>query len=198
MNSAIKDFLLGVDTKHSNYNSAILLFSRFASGLLILPFGWSKLQDYENLSQNFFDNIIGIGDEPALLLCIFAQLICPFFLMTGFLTRIAGFFLFFHMIPATGYHFTDPIGKVGFPLAFLLIYFILMMSGPGKYSLDNILFGKNNKQPIYPYQWAGVIILTLSFILAWFVFGNAFSSTISWVLLVVLFLSWLLSLRLLK
>lgn len=192
----IKNFLLGRDLKLANYPSAIVLFFRFFTGMMMLPYGWGKIKDYDNLSQDFFQDPIGIGNLPSLWLTIFAQLVCPFFLMVGFQTRSAAFIMFFNMLVATKYHFFDPFSKTALPMLFMGMYFVQTLMGGGKYSVDNLLDPK--RQVIYPYQWAGVVTLVGSFILAWFVFANTFSGLLSSILLLVIALLWVLAFRLLK
>ena len=68
----------------------------------------------------------------------YAESIGALFIMFGLLTRFSSFLLFFTMIVASLKHYFE--GEFS-ELAFIYgcIYFALIISGPGKYSVDNIL-----------------------------------------------------------
>ena len=68
----------------------------------------------------------------------YAESIGALFIMFGLLTRFSSFLLFFTMMVASLKHYFE--GEFS-ELAFLYccIYFALIISGPGKYSVDNIL-----------------------------------------------------------
>lgn len=48
-----------------------IAFLRIFSGLMMIPYGWGKVQRYGTLRENFFGDPIGIGDETSLIVCIF-------------------------------------------------------------------------------------------------------------------------------
>ena len=68
----------------------------------------------------------------------YAESIGALFIMLGLLTRFSSFLLFFTMIVASLKHYFE--GEFS-ELAFIYgcICFALIISGPGKYSVDNIL-----------------------------------------------------------
>ena len=77
-----------------SYSFTALAFRSF-SGLLMLPYGYGKVVNYDKYAADFFGDPIGIGDIPSLWLTIFAQTICPIALVLGFQTRIAAIILSF-------------------------------------------------------------------------------------------------------
>lgn len=170
-------------------SAAISIFRIFA-GVMMLPYGWSKIQNYGELSVNFFNDPIGIGMLPSLWLTIFAQLGCAAMLILGFQTRFAAFVLFINMAVATKFHFFDPFFVKALPILFLGMYAFLMVSGGGKFSLDNIIF-RNAKTEKSPYSNMNVfsrsVRVAVCFVLSWIVFSNAFSGIASFLILAVVF-----------
>lgn len=123
---------------------ALLLF-RFFGGGMMLPYGIGKIENYQEYSVNFFDDPIGIGMVPSLLLTIFAQVFCSVALIGGFFSRPAAAILAFNMLVASKYHWNDDFATLSLPLLFLGIYCLLFILGGGKYSVDTLLF-KPNKE----------------------------------------------------
>jgi len=118
----------------------ILMLYRVFAGLIMLPFGIAKIEDYDKLSQNFFGDPLGIGDVPSLVLNIFAQVLCACTLTMGLFTRLSAFILAFDMMVATYYHWFDGLAKVSLPTVFMAMYLLLMFIGGGRYSLDSLIF----------------------------------------------------------
>jgi len=118
----------------------ILMLYRIFAGLVMLPFGIAKIEDYEQLSQNFFGDPLGIGNVPSLILNIFAQIVCASTLTLGLFTRVSAFILAFDMMVAIHYHWFDGLAKVSLPTVFFAMYVLLMLLGGGKYSLDSLIF----------------------------------------------------------
>ena len=84
-----------------------------------------------------FANPIGIGEVPTLILAVFSEFLAPIFIIFGFKTKFFSFFPAATMfIAAFVVHWGDPFGRVEKALLFLTVFVILMMTGPGKYSID--------------------------------------------------------------
>ena len=122
----------------------ILLFRVFA-GLMMLPYGFGKIENYDTLKVDFFGDPIGIGILPSLILTIFAQVVCAFSLTIGLFSRSAAFVLAFNMLVATKYHWNDDFAVLSLPLLFFSMYTVLLLLGGGKYSIDSLLFNRNKK-----------------------------------------------------
>ena len=122
----------------------ILIFRIFA-GAMMLPYGIKKIQNFDQYSINFFDDPIGIGMVPSLILNIFAQVVCSIALIGGFFSRPAAIILAFNMLIASRYHWHDAFATLSLPLLFLGIYCLLIVLGGGKYSVDSLMFRQNKK-----------------------------------------------------
>lgn len=120
-----------------------LLFLRVSiSALMIINHGFVKLVNYDSASKTFFDPI-GLGTVAALNLVLFAELICSFLIIVGLFTRIALIPLIITMIVAFFiFNATEPFVKKELPLIFLMCYLTIFALGPGRFSLDSLIFRK--------------------------------------------------------
>lgn len=117
-----------------------VLILRVGTSLLMLRYGFSKLDRYLGGNHGFADPF-GLGEELTLLLTIFAELICSILLIAGFLTRAILIPLIITMLVALLIiHSDDPFDKKEHPIVFLIPYLTLWLTGPGLYSIDNKLF----------------------------------------------------------
>ena len=84
-----------------------------------------------------FSNPLGIGEIPTLILAVFSEFLAPIFIIIGYKTKFFSFFPAATMfVAAFIVHLGDPFGKIEKALLFLTVFVILMMTGPGKYSID--------------------------------------------------------------
>lgn len=123
----------------------ILLFRIFA-GLMMLPYGFGKIENFDTYKMDFFGDPIGIGMVPSLILSIFAQIICASALTFGFFSRLSAFILAFNMLIAVKFHWNDDFATLSLPLLFFGIYCLLTFWGGGKYSVDSLLFNRKMKK----------------------------------------------------
>ncbi len=87
-----------------------------------------------------FANPIGLGSTISLILTVFAQVICSILIAFGLGTRMAVIPLIITMaVILLIVHGNDSILAHYNALLFLLGYFILLITGSGKYSLDYYL-----------------------------------------------------------
>ena len=125
MKKLISYFLKNLPADGDNMNFAVA-FLRIFSGLMMIPYGWGKVERYETLKENFFGDPIGIGDETSLIICIFQQIFCSIMLVLGIQSRFAALMLFSNMAVAVKFHFFDPFCAVkALPTVFLGIYAFL-------------------------------------------------------------------------
>lgn len=118
-----------------------VLFLRVAFGLLMMVHGWGKFSNFEQMSGGFPDPF-GLGPTVSLSLAIFAELGCSLLLLLGLGTRLALVPLIITMLVAIFYaHAGDPWGDKEMAVLYLTVYAALMATGPGRFSLDRILFG---------------------------------------------------------
>ena len=132
-----------------------LLAGRVGLGVFIaFSHGLGKLQNYSAYSANFPDPL-GVGSELSMALAVFAELVCGILIVFGLFTRAALSQLVITMgVAAFIVHASDPLFSApGQPSKeFALVYFIgfvtLMLTGPGRFSLDRMLVNKFMKKEI--------------------------------------------------
>ena len=117
-------------------NIALLILRVVFAGSMLYGHGLGKLNRLleGNLS---FSNPLGIGEIPTLILAVFTEFLAPIFIIIGYKTKFFSFFPAATMfVAAFIVHLGDPFGKIEKALLFLTVFVILMMTGPGKYSID--------------------------------------------------------------
>jgi putative oxidoreductase len=104
-----------------------------------------KVAAYNQILPMFGD-IIGIGSKLSFNLVIFAELICGFFVLIGFLTRLSVIPIFITMVVAYFVaHAKDPFDMKAIAFIFMLLSNVVFILGSGRYSVDRILTKKKNK-----------------------------------------------------
>ena len=117
-------------------NIALLILRVVFAGSMLYGHGLGKLNRLleGNLS---FSNPLGIGEIPTLILAVFSEFLAPIFIIIGYKTKFFSFFPAATMfVAAFIVHWGEPFGRVEKALLFLTVFVILMMTGPGKYSID--------------------------------------------------------------
>ncbi len=114
-------------------------------GLLILRIGFSGLMlthGYGKFLRLFEDKIrfsdpIGLGKEISLYLVVLGEFIAPIFIIIGLRTRFFSIFPIITMyVAAFISHVDDPFSRKEKAILFLLGFIIVLLCGPGKYSID--------------------------------------------------------------
>ena len=119
-----------------------LLLLRVPAGLFLMQYGWEKFTKYSESSVDFPDPL-GVGSPISLALCISAELFCAGFLVLGLFSRFALVPLIINMaMIAFVIHSGDPIKEREHAFTFLVTFLALFLTGPGKYSLDNLFMKK--------------------------------------------------------
>ena len=130
-----------------------LLAGRVGLGVFIaFGHGLGKLQNFSAYSANFPDPL-GVGSELSMGLAIFAELFCGILIAFGLFTRLALSQLVITMsVAAFIVHASHPLfAAPGQPSKeFALVYFIgfitLILTGPGRFSIDRVLVNKLSKK----------------------------------------------------
>ena len=121
---------------------AAILIIRVPAGLFLMQYGYEKFSKYSAWSVDFPDPL-GVGSPVSLALCISAELFAAGFLALGLFTRFALVPLIINMtVVAFIIHANDPMREKEHALTFLFIFIALLLTGPGKYSLDNLVMKK--------------------------------------------------------
>ena len=117
-------------------NIALLILRLVFAGSMLYGHGLGKLNKLISGDLSF-GNPIGIGEAPTLILAVFSEFFAPIFILIGFKTKFFSFFPAATMfVAAFIVHMGDPFGRVEKALLLLAVFVILMLTGPGKYSID--------------------------------------------------------------
>lgn len=114
-----------------------LFLLRFFAGLFIFyGHGLGKvLSVYRGVFQ--FGDPIGLGPEISLILAAFAEGICALLLVFGLLTRFSALVLIINMSVAFLFvHLTQTFADMELALLYLVVFLVIFLMGPGKYSID--------------------------------------------------------------
>lgn len=118
--------------------SFMILFVRIFFGALFLMHGLDKMMNFSQLSVTY-PSVFGLGSYATLMLAIFCEFACSIFLITGTLTRI----ILIPMVVSMAVAFFDihdgmmPDGELS--LIYLIVFFVLFVTGSGRYSVDYLI-----------------------------------------------------------
>ena len=125
--------------------SLLILALRIFFGVLFFVHGLDKMINFSTLSETF-PSVLGFGSYMSLMLSVFCEFCCSLFLIAGLLERI----ILLPMIISMGVAFfvihdsMMPEGELS--LIHLVIFIILFVTGPGRYSLDYMIDMKFQKE----------------------------------------------------
>jgi putative oxidoreductase len=117
-----------------------LLIYRVVVSAFMLTHGLPKLYRFFGDQEIRFADPLGIGVIPSLVLVVFAEFFCSILLIVGYKTRLATIPLIITMIViAFIHHAGDPFNRIELGLMFLVAYIGILITGPGKYSVDGLM-----------------------------------------------------------
>ncbi len=127
--------------------SLLILVVRVVFGILFFMHGLDKMMNFNEL-VSAYPSVLGFGSYMTLMVTIFCEFCCSLFLIAGLLVRL----MTVPMIVAMGVAFFDihdailPEGELA--LIYLIVFLILFVTGPGRYSVDYLIDRKvqNEKQ----------------------------------------------------
>jgi putative oxidoreductase len=123
-----------------------LLAVRLLSGGMMLTHGIPKFDRLFGEGPVKFADPFGLGPEISLGLVLFAEVGCSLLVMAGFKTRWATLPLLFTMLMAAFYaHGSDPFSDKELSLTFFTLFLSILISGGGKFSVDQAIGGKKKK-----------------------------------------------------
>lgn len=126
----------------SALNASTLLLRLIFGGLMI-PHGYAKLTHFAEYQSNFM-NLLGLGTAVSLSLAIFAELGCSILLVLGLFTRPALVPLVITaLVIVFMAHGGEIMGDGEHGFLYLGVYLSLLLTGPGQYSIDQLLFGRS-------------------------------------------------------
>ncbi len=124
---------LGIDT-------ASLLLRLTFGFLMLFNHGWGKFMRFFEDGPVKFGDPLGIGTELSLGLAVFAEVFCAGLLVLGLFTRLATIPLIITMaVAAFIVHINDPLSRMESALLYLTVYIVILLLGPGKFSLDRMI-----------------------------------------------------------
>ena len=130
--------------------SLLILALRVFFGILFFSHGIDKMINFNELSYTY-PSVLGFGTYMTLMVSIFCEFACSLFLIVGLLVRIT----VIPMIAAMAVAFFDihdgmfPAGELS--LIYMILFIILYITGPGRYSIDYLIdmkFQKEKKAPV--------------------------------------------------
>lgn len=125
--------------------SFLILAVRVFFGVLFFIHGVDKMMNFNQLSLSY-PNIFGLGSYMTLMLAVFCEFCCSLFLIAGLLERV----ILIPMVVSMAVAFFDvhdamlPEGELA--LIYMVVFFILFMVGPGRFSVDYLLDRRFRKQ----------------------------------------------------
>ncbi|HMR18176.1 MAG TPA: DoxX family protein [Sphingobacterium sp.] len=135
----MKKFFLTIQKGSASSNLAALLL-RVGFGVLMIPkHGYVKLVEFNERKEVFMD-FMGLGSTLSLSLAVFAEFFCSIALILGLFTRLATIPLMVTMLVIFSVHNWVLFGQYELSTAFFIAYLAILVLGPGKYSLDYLIF----------------------------------------------------------
>ena len=120
-------------------NAILLGFRTLVALAMIRIHGIKKVKDIEGEIANIPDPL-GFGGEFTAFMAIFTNIVLAAFVGLGFLTRLSAIGIL--AVTLSGLflvHWNDPWLVKDSPLMYSLAFFLILIIGPGKYSLDHLI-----------------------------------------------------------
>ncbi|MCG2461165.1 DoxX family protein [Flavobacteriaceae bacterium F89] len=140
------DFL--VRKWNMGHDTGLLIFRLVLGIVLIYGHGFKKMSVILSGQEIQFLDPIGIGASTSFYLAAFAEGICSILLILGLFSRIATLILSMNFLVIVIFHafmVGDGFAILELRFLYLFSFIALTLTGPGKWSLDYILFQGNNK-----------------------------------------------------
>ncbi len=127
---------------NQKYMDIALLILRAGVAFLMLSHGLPKLAKLLSGGEIKFPDPLGIGSKISFILVVFAEAVCSALILIGLATRLATIPLIINMLVIIFIvHAADPFAKIEVSVFYLLVYLVLLISGSGRYSIDNKISG---------------------------------------------------------
>ncbi|MBO5016957.1 MAG: DoxX family protein [Bacteroidaceae bacterium] len=125
--------------------SLLIRAVRIFFGVLFFVHGLDKMINFSALSETF-PSVLGFGSYMSLMLSVFCEFCCSLFLIAGLLERIILLPMIISMGVAFFYIHDAMMPEGELSLIYLVIFIILLVTGPGRYSLDYMIDMKFQKE----------------------------------------------------
>src|ERR1035437_2345969 len=130
-------------------NFGLLILRLWIGFSMLLNNGVEKLKSFSDTAPNFPDPL-GIGHTASLALAVFAEFFVSLFVIFGLVTRWSALVLAIDMgVAFIAIHKGALSGQGSGELAFMYLmgYVTLLLAGPGRFSVDKVLFGRGGSSP---------------------------------------------------
>lgn len=115
----------------------LLILRICTGGIMFWEHGWEKLRNFSQV-MGVFPDPIGLGSTISLALVVFAETFCSIAIVLGIKVQWAVVPLIINMlIAAFVYHAHGTWAQKELPYLYAVAFIVLMLTGPGKYSLEN-------------------------------------------------------------
>lgn len=130
--------LFSVSVAPTSLNISLFIL-RVGICVLMIPHGYDKLVHFAAMKASF-PPFIGLSSTVSLSLSVFAEFFCAALVILGLFTRLALIPLVINMAVALYIaHGGDFFGKGQAAALFLLPFIVLLITGPGRYSVDGLI-----------------------------------------------------------
>lgn len=123
-----------------NFDFGLLLLRIFLGFSLFYKHGIEKIFSFSEM-QTHFPDPLHIGATPGLIYAMLSDGICSILIILGLATRLAALMVAFNLFVVFaflhGFSFVD--GHAELVYAYLGGFLTILITGPGKYSMDNKL-----------------------------------------------------------
>ena len=142
----MKRYLLYLNTNISYHSYGLLLLRIIGGSMMVYNHGWGKItagpEKWNRLGHTLTD-IIGFEFLSTFFgfMAAFSESVCALLIIIGLFTRPASILLFFTMFVASMNHIMDS-EMPELAIMYCLLSLVLILSGPGKFSLDQMWFSK--------------------------------------------------------
>jgi putative oxidoreductase len=132
---------------NSNIIDILILVIRVFAGLSMLTHGIPKLETLVTSNQIQFMSFLGMGSIFSMVLVVLAEFLCSLFIIFGLFTRVACIPLMITMLVACFVaHGSDTYKEQELSVLYFFIYFVILVLGSGKFSLDQLM---TRKEEVY-------------------------------------------------
>lgn len=145
-------FLYSVGHTYSNLSR---LFLRLFTGIMFLQLCIRQMLTFDQIVPTF-NGFMGMSPEASVTALVIVEMLCAVCIMLGLLTRLAVLFPLGMMLVAENVimsseaSVTDQLYNFqpGYPVMFIGIFIFMLLSGPGKISLDYIIAAHFTESPV--------------------------------------------------
>ena len=153
----MKRFFFDCGTRDPLASTGLLVLRTSISLMMAIGHGIPKIQSFNDIKTSFpVPDIARTWMDPAVSLsaAIVAEVLCPLLLLLGLLSRPAAFLLAFTMVVAVfDVHHASPwflrpgvVHAKELGLMYLIPMLVLIISGPGAWSLDSLLHQEKRRR----------------------------------------------------